>query len=1522
MPLHSPVCVLLCTYNMLTTSTNLNRSHPSLFLKLLTRSHAFPKKARLRTMLKGGIKLWSAFLLLAVMTHFLVTDADDVKTHFMPNNEFLSSKLEEHEMRKLAPGDLDGLNNLVRNLFIVIPDINIDETGVKATISKLTCGGLQLNQLSASSSRQDNVVSKATVVAGVSLIKCSATVTYSALIIFSGTLPITVSVTDSGISANDITFQAPPDYRKAVPTSVALGSCQLNIHIDQINFGGDSISSKLLNTLLPVIKDALTKYLGTFACDQIKTLVGTKLSDMLKQFAPMVQPYLTPPIPPTPTKDAEIFIVKKAGGKQLVQLSSGQMIQVVSTLANQLLGTPVDPTKSARLLVGDTIASMQDKDGWISFPIDQTMYNKDILTQSNVTFKSVSLKGLDSLSDFTIIKPEPNSNFTLSHKLRWQKIYAKVPMHLSLDGGFWTNSLGRVAEDIVVTLDITGLAVQLTAAMGMDATQLMGTSLQEIAAQPLPCLQAALKAVQVTNLITSIEDIGGPSVDGFICKGLDSFINDARGVAMTVVEGVVLTALPNLMQGFARTTLNTMAETALSKNSICPPMKRVVPPVFTDKDYVDFHNPNITFVLNAVGAMLNSGNGATLNKAIGLVLTQFGLDYHKISINHGAALLDLDLDTKIGHVKAKISDLSISNLDIFSKVNVLTYAPDKYATRHAMTIGDPKPLTVSLNISFNVAGELQDDIQLSIGVGQINMAMDLMLQIGTYMIMPLKITHLTNPACLASALTEYGIENGKMDINNIAANVICNKCSGRKMAQLGPAMASKAGKAQLLQLIKMGQDFASKLGVPVKDTLDHVISSLAGTCPGHQRLTLVNNYEVEALANGGYSASENTAVPFKDNTHWTPDGFSIVICLLVIYCVSVLGYMWVRFYRKKKLDKIIAAQKEKGETPAEEEQLVSLFGDKTLPSCYKFLLPAMFASGIVIFLTAHSFVGATVDLTLTVGDEVLQADDLFTFSLSNSIHDMLGAGAWPLAALIAVFSGAWPYIKILSMAFCYYMPGYVVDPQWRGRILFFLDVMGKWSILDVFVLVMMMAAFRMHIAPPSNTGFLPNQFLIADVVVNPHWGIFGFVIAATFSICANFMIVRLHRDSASLGKTKLAGALSPKSDDGNDAVIVTASGVKKSKSASKKVSIANFVLTDSLGYVSYTKWGKLVVTALLLISLGLFTVGTFVQSFRFTFQGLVTLALNWSSTSIKSYSLWSIAAELSGQAGTTFASQAGIFFLQFSFLVVAFVIPVARILVMLVLWVVPLDVKTQHNLQEASEFFHSWSCLEVFLVSVVAAMFEVNQMAIFMLEGGCDQIDAIMVQYMAGAGAIPPEQATCFSVKTELLGGIWLLVIGSMVGTVVGRIVTDTTERVIAERHHMALEIDDECSSSSRNFSFSILKWTYIVKVEKTRSDATATQKQRRRTYAADMSNKRKRTGSVAMALDDPVLAELAREGAKMKKKLPAARAAQHSGENVYVEQVNPLSFTVTTGGSEHSGEVKIKIPAAKTPPSPPAAKK
>jgi uncharacterized paraquat-inducible protein A len=43
-----------------------------------------------------------------------------------------------------------------------------------------------------------------------------------------------------------------------------------------------------------------------------------------------------------------------------------------------------------------------------------------------------------------------------------------------------------------------------------------------------------------------------------------------------------------------------------------------------------------------------------------------------------------------------------------------------------------------------------------------------------------------------------------------------------------------------------------------------------------------------------------------------------------------------------------------------------------------------------------------------------------SFSLGNSIADMWNAGIYPLALLIAIFSGVWPYIKLVTMLACWF----------------------------------------------------------------------------------------------------------------------------------------------------------------------------------------------------------------------------------------------------------------------------------------------------------------------------------------------------------------------------------------------------------------------------------------------------------------------------------------------------------------------
>lgn len=60
---------------------------------------------------------------------------------------------------------------------------------------------------------------------------------------------------------------------------------------------------------------------------------------------------------------------------------------------------------------------------------------------------------------------------------------------------------------------------------------------------------------------------------------------------------------------------------------------------------------------------------------------------------------------------------------------------------------------------------------------------------------------------------------------------------------------------------------------------------------------------------------------------------------------------------------------------------------------------------------------------------------------------------YPLALLVAFFSGAWPYIKLLAMLTMWFAPSAAVTLWRRGWVLKWLDVLGKWSLIDAYVMV-------------------------------------------------------------------------------------------------------------------------------------------------------------------------------------------------------------------------------------------------------------------------------------------------------------------------------------------------------------------------------------------------------------------------------------------------------------------------------------
>ena len=65
--------------------------------------------------------------------------------------------------------------------------------------------------------------------------------------------------------------------------------------------------------------------------------------------------------------------------------------------------------------------------------------------------------------------------------------------------------------------------------------------------------------------------------------------------------------------------------------------------------------------------------------------------------------------------------------------------------------------------------------------------------------------------------------------------------------------------------------------------------------------------------------------------------------------------------------------------------------------------------------------------------------------------------------IIFLLSFAWPYTKQFLILGLWFSPTRIVSVNTRGSILLWLDVLGKWSIIDIFVLVVAIVTFQISI---------------------------------------------------------------------------------------------------------------------------------------------------------------------------------------------------------------------------------------------------------------------------------------------------------------------------------------------------------------------------------------------------------------------------------------------------------------------------
>ena len=123
-------------------------------------------------------------------------------------------------------------------------------------------------------------------------------------------------------------------------------------------------------------------------------------------------------------------------------------------------------------------------------------------------------------------------------------------------------------------------------------------------------------------------------------------------------------------------------------------------------------------------------------------------------------------------------------------------------------------------------------------------------------------------------------------------------------------------------------------------------------------------------------------------------------------------------------------------------------------------LPVAIALAVILLIASNISIGTSVDLVVTGADgQQVTSANIYAFSLGSTLAEMYQAGVYFLMLLILLCSGVWPYVKLLTLLCCWMASTRRLPPVKREQILYLLDSLGKFSLIDAYVLVLMMVAF-------------------------------------------------------------------------------------------------------------------------------------------------------------------------------------------------------------------------------------------------------------------------------------------------------------------------------------------------------------------------------------------------------------------------------------------------------------------------------
>ena len=300
--------------------------------------------------------------------------------------------------------------------------------------------------------------------------------------------------------------------------------------------------------------------------------------------------------------------------------------------------------------------------------------------------------------------------------------------------------------------------------------------------------------------------------------------------------------------------------------------------------------------------------------------------------------------------------------------------------------------------------------------------------------------------------------------------------------------------------------------------------------------------------------------------------------------------------------------------------------------------------------------------------------------------------------------------------------------------------LGKWSLVDFYVMVILMSAF----AAEQTLAVVDHSPVVGSIYVQPNPGFYAFLAATLGShILSHILCARIPGAAPTstapdlpLSSSYFAVTLPGSAEFAVRSRRLAARAAKKFRGLgdSAEGGAAPVVI------LRITRWGVALFTALVLATAGCIVVGTRVEAFQFTFFGLSQQALDGSvlKKSLSFYDVGRLIQEASGLP----RGDRGVAFMQTCFYVFGLFAPLLTLAALALLWLLPLPLRISKSVHSIVLTLDAWSALDVYCISVAASLLEIRQFVGFIVEKVCDKrMHALLVQITSKDG--PCFDVTC-----------------------------------------------------------------------------------------------------------------------------------------------------------------------------------